>query len=523
MPQKRAPSSASRASAPQRRPVQDIKAAKAASQFPAVGMTLHSYQYDSRDRSRRKPGQSTVVKGGRWRRLWHDWTLKKAVVTLAIVVLLLGGFVSGKFLWNLHKVFGGNILGIFHSTKLKGEDVGRVNILLAGNSADDAGHNGGQLTDSIMLISIDTKQNKGFLLSIPRDLWVDVGDDGHQKINRAYVSGQENDFDQSGYPKGGMGQLEQVVSEDFGIDINYYALVNYSALKQAVDAVGGVDFTVKSADPRGIYDPSLDYTTRYCCALAKYPNGKVHLNGKQALNLSRARGDAYGSYGFPASDFDRTENQRQLLIALKSRAVSAGTIANPAKLTSLFDAIGGNVQTDFKIDEVRRLYDLSKKINGNNVQSLSLNKGDNGKSLLASYAAPGGQSALIPAAGVDDYSDIQSFLKRKISSSAVVQEAASIVVLNGTTVDGLATKKKTFLANQDFLVSGIGDAGNIAQSTTAIINTSGSGKPATSAALVKLFGNHLTTQNPYAGMYLDADFIIVLGKDQATSNTQAAH
>ena len=499
------------------RPGQDFLASQQAPNFPSVGMTLQSYQYDPSDRRRRSAGQASVVKQSRWRRFRSRLSLRRSVIILVLLALITGAWVGGKFLYNAHKLFGGSIFGVFSSTKLKGEDNGRVNILLAGNSADDAGHNGGELTDSIMVVSIDTKQNKAFLLSIPRDLWVEVPGEGHQKINAAYVDGKANKFREDGYPEGGMGQLEQVVSQALGININYYALVNYTAFKDSVDAVGGVDINVKSQDPRGLFDPNTDWTTRG--PLVKLTNGPHHLNGRQALDLARARGDAYNSYGFAGSDFDRTEHQRQLLVALKSKAASAGVLANPAKLSSLSDAVGNNVKTDFQTNEVRRLYDISKLITGDNIQSLSLND-SNGKSLLASYSTPNGQSALIPAAGIDDFSDISAFVKKHTSSDPVVQEAANVVVLNGTTTNGLASKIQRKLKSNNIASAKVGDAGNTAQATTTIINLSGTTKPATLAALVKLFGNHLTTQNPYGTLY-QADFIIIVGADQAaaTSNT----
>lgn len=499
------------------RPGHDVVAAQQAANFPGVGMTLPSYQYDPKDKGRRG-GAQTVVKRSRWQRFKQGITLKRSVIVLTILVLLIGGFVAGKFLYNAHKIFGGSIFGIFSSTKLKGEDEGRVNILLAGNSSDDAGHNGAQLTDSIMLISIDTKNNKAFMLSIPRDLWVKIPGDGHAKINSVYPTGESNDFSEPGYPNGGMGQLEQTVSEALDIPIHYYALVNYTALRQSVDAVGGIDFTVKSKDPRGLYDPNIDWETRG--PLVKLTNGTHHLNGRQALDLARARGDAYNSYGFAASDFDRTEHQRQLIVALKDKAISAGVISNPAKLTSLSDAIGNNVKTDMKLNEVHRLYDLMKKINGGNIKSLGLND-DNGDSLLASYTSPNGQSTLIPAAGLDDYSDIKAFLSKQTSSNPVVQEGAKIVVLNGTTTYGLASKIQKQLKAKNMRVSDIGDAGNTAQVTSTIIDLSSGHKPGTKAALVKFFGNHSTTQNPYGTLY-DADFIIVLGSDQAAPKTTSS-
>lgn len=499
------------------RPGQDMQTVrKQAARFPAVGMTLPTYQYDPRDRYKR--ASKTTVKRGRWQRFRSKITLKRTVVVMGLLVLLVGGWVGGKFLYNAQKLFGGNILSVLNPTKLDGEDEGRVNILLAGNSADDLGHNGAALTDSIMVMSVDTRNKKAFLLSIPRDLWVEV-DRSHQKINEAYVTGEDEDFNENGYPAGGMGQLEQVVSDSLGLPIHYYALINYQALRQAVDAVGGIDFTVKSEDPRGLYDPNIDWETKG--PLVKLANGKQHLNGRQALNLARARGDAYNSYGFAGSDFARTENQRKMLVALKSKAVSAGVMTNPAKLSSLSDAIGNNVKTDFELGEVRRLYDLVKDINGGNIKSLSLNDA-NGKSLLASYATPSGQSALIPAAGIDNFYDIQSFINRQTSSDPVVQEAATVVVLNGTSINGLATKVRKRLVEKNIIVSEIGDAGNTTPAAkTTIIDNSKATKPATTALLTRLLGKQFTKVNRYADIY-DADFIIIVGADQSVpTNTSA--
>lgn len=496
------------------RPVQDVAtASRQAGQFPSVGMTLRSYQYDATDRNNRR-GQPTRVVKGRWQRIKSKITLKRTVITVAVIALLIGGWVGGNLLWNAHKLFGGSILDVLKSTKLKGEDTGRVNILLAGNSADDPGHNGAELTDSIMILSLDTKHHKAFMLSVPRDLWIDDGY-GHQKINGVYVDGQAEEFNEPGYPAGGMGQLEKVISENFGITFHYYGLVAYEALKQSVDAVGGIDVTVNSEDPRGLYDPNIDWSTRG--PLVKLTNGKHHLDGREALNLARARGDAYNSYGFAASDFTRTENQRKLLIALKNRVASPSVIANPAKITSLADAIGNNVKTDFKTEELRRLYEIIKEIPSSNIQSLSLDDAD-GKNLLMSYATPQGQSALIPSAGLDDFSDIQAFINRHSSSDPVVQEGARLVVLNGTTVNGLASRIEKRLTAKKMIVDQVGDAGVTSQATTTIIDLSGGKKPGTKAALVKHFGNHVTSQNPYGATY-EADFIIVLGADQTTSTT----
>jgi LCP family protein required for cell wall assembly len=490
----------------------------AATNFPNVGTTLKAYNYnafDSNPTSTRhvKP----VVKQGHlhWFKRHVGW--KRVFVTLVVVGLLIGGWVGGKFLYNAHKIFGGSLLGIFSTTKLKGEDVGRVNILLAGNSADDAGHDGGKLTDSIMIMSIDTKDNSGFLLSVPRDLWVQIPGDGHAKINATYVVGEQEDFSQAGYPDGGMGLLEELLSEDLGINIDYYALINYSALKEAVDAVGGINFTVKSSDRRGLYDPSIDYSTHG--PLVKLTNGTHLLNGQQALDLARARGDAYGAYGFAGSDFERTQNQRQMLIALKNKITSTGTLANPGKLSSLADAIGNNVTTDLPASGVHRLYDLVKGIDSKDIQSLSFNSA-NGKNLLASYTSPDGQSALAPAAGSDDFTQLQAFIRQQTSNNPVVRENADIVVLNATDVNGLAGTQQLRLINQYQLdVTQVADADSL-QTTTSVIDASGGHKANTRKLLGQIYGQHFTTTNPYALAYPDADFIVLIGSDHAHTSSQ---
>jgi LCP family protein required for cell wall assembly len=374
--------------------------------FPPLGATLSSYTpqaYDAPDRS--AITNQPLKKHVGWKKI-----IARTLLTLLIVVLLGGGYVGAKVLINANKTLKGNLFGLLQTTKLQGEDVGRVNILLAGNSSDDVGHDGADLTDSIMIISLDTKDNTAFLLSVPRDLWVNIPDEGYSKINAAYVYGNSDKFSESGYPSGGMGLLEKVVSDDFGININYYALVNYTALRDAVNAVGGITVNIQSSDPRGLYDPSRDYSEPAPAPLVKLTNGEHTLDGEAALDLARARGDAYGSYGFAQSDFTRTANQRLMLEALKDKATTAGVIANPVTVGKLLDSLGNNVQTDFQTNEVQRLVTLVKAIPSSKITSASLNDA-NGSNLLQSYTSDDGESALIPADGIDDYTDIDAYLQ----------------------------------------------------------------------------------------------------------------
>jgi polyisoprenyl-teichoic acid--peptidoglycan teichoic acid transferase len=356
----------------------------------------------------------------------HHRPWKKIILWIISIIVIVGLFTGGWVFWKLFanqiKVFGwGSVFGLFRDEKLKGEDTGHVNILLAGNSVDDAGHAGAQLTDSIMVLSINTSNKSAFMLSVPRDLYVNIPDNGYAKINEAYQDGTSQHFDEPGYAEGGMGLLAKTVSEHFGMPIHYYALVNYAAVRDAVNAVGGIDVTIDSSDPRGLYDPSIDYANNRK-PLVRLPNGKQTIDGAQALGLARARGQAYGAYGYGLGDFERTKNQRLILLGLKNKAVSLSTLANPVKLGELFDSFGNNVTTDLSLGNTRRLYSLLKEIPDSSITSVGLND-VNDKNLLMSYTTRTGQSALVPRLGVDDFSEIQAYITELLNPPAPSQSA----------------------------------------------------------------------------------------------------
>ncbi len=346
--------------------------------------------------------------------------IRKSIISILILLLVAGmgygGWVGYEFADNAVRVFGwGGLFSLFFPTHLKGENTGRVNILIAGNSADDPGHQGASLTDSIMLVSINTKNHTAYMLSIPRDLYVHIPGFGYAKINEAYPDGQSENFSQPGYAAGGMGLLEEVISQKFGVLIDYYALINYAAVRDAVNAVGGITVTINSPDGE-LYDPNRDFVTGG--PLVNLTNGGHTLNGEQALDLARARGDPsqYGvPIGFEQYDFQRTADQRMMLVALERKAMTLGVIANPIRMGKLFDTMGNNVQTDLSLGNVRRLYTIMKKIPAASIQSASLNQanynGQKGVDLLTNYYTPSREDALIPATGINDYTQIDAYVQ----------------------------------------------------------------------------------------------------------------
>jgi LCP family protein required for cell wall assembly len=443
---------------------------------------------------------------------WKKRVFRGALVAV-VLFLVVGGWLGSRLLGNVDKVFHGNIVSdvqaLSSDTKLKGESDGRVNFLLAGDSTDDPGHQGADLTDSIMVVSIDTQNHTGFMLSIPRDTWVDIPGMGHEKINAA---NDATTFSQAGYPNGGMGQLEEIISNDFGIPIDYYGLINYTAFRDAVNAVGSISINIQSGDPRGLYDPNTNI---------KLPNGLVTLDGQQALNLARARGDGYGSYGFPQADYDRTEHQRQMLVALEQKATTIGVLSNPLKVGQLFDAIGNNVQTDMNLADVLRFTQIIKGMSVSGLQSLTLSESGTNP-LLTNYTAPDGEDALIPTAGLDDYSQIQQYYQELTSGKAtvsVISESPTVVVLNGSDVIGLARQEADALQSKGFNVVGVTDA-SAEYPDSEIVDTSNDAKPAAKQALQQVFSKDTTTttsstSSAEAGeaQGYNADFVVVLGKN----------
>lgn len=334
------------------------------------------------------------------------WTWKKAVLIFLIVILtpflVIGIWDYKNFAHASNKVFGSSSLfSLLASDQLKTDSKGRTNVLVVGYSADDPGHGGANLTDSIMVLRMDKSKKSGSMISIPRDLYVDIPNYGHAKINEAYQAGlQKTDTDE-----GGIKVLKQVLFENLGLDVQYYAIVDYGSVKGIVDALNGIDVNVQSPDPRGLYDPNFKPEEG---GPLKLSNGQQHIDGQTALRLTRARGSTYGSYGFPQSDFNRTKNQQQVLTAIKSE-VDWRLVLDPRINSKIFDAVAENIKTDTSLGEVLPLFKLFQSIPPDQLKNVTLND-INGVNLLKGHTTPLGQSALIPSDGVDNFDKIKQSL-----------------------------------------------------------------------------------------------------------------
>lgn len=440
---------------------------------------------------------------------------KRTFIALAIIIICMAGYIGAKALLAGGNMFQGSLFDVFQAQPLKMDEKGRSNILVFGTSEDDPEHPGGALTDSIMVMSIDQNKKNAYLISIPRDLQIEYGEgcpEGYQgKINSMYACFSEDGDKESD----GANALKDKVGSILGIDIQYYAHLNYSVVKESVDAVGGVDIKIESEDPRGILDRNFDWKCNYKCYYVNYKNGEVaHMDGEHALAFSRAR-NAAGGYGLPAGNFDREKNQQKVIKALREKAVSAGTLTNVGKVTSLIDAFGSNLRTSFETKEIRTLMSLGTDITSSKIKSISLVEEGN---MVVTTDNIGGSSIVRPVAGLYDYSEIQTFVNKQLNATEITKEAANIVVLNGSGTGGVAQVEADKLEKKGFTISFVDNAPAGTYSDVEIYQI-GDGKTATKAKLKELFSvKTVKITSPPIAVAADVDFVVIFGKSRSSNN-----
>lgn len=437
-------------------------------------------------------------------------TRRRVITAIVLLLLIVGAYFGIKIIMTSSKLFSGNIFDLLgQGQALKTDEYGRSNILVFGTSEDDPSHAdaGADLTDSIMLISIDQKSKNATMVSVPRDLWVKYGEacmSGYEgKINVAYECGAENGGEPAGAQK-----LMDIVGESFDVDIQYYAHVNYTVVRDTVNAVGGITVEIDSDDPRGILDRNFDWACKYQCHYVKWPNGPARMNGDQALALARAR-NAAGGYGLGGGNFDREQYQQKIIMALKDKAASAGTLANPVAVSGILDALGNNVRTNFSAGEVKTLISLAGDMPSSSIRRASLV--EEGKAVLTT-GNMSGQSIVRPVAGVYDFSEVQSFIRKKLTFSQSTTEEATIEVLNGSDYGGFAGKKAAELEAAGFSDVTTGDTpSDSAYGEYVWYDLSGGKKSQSLTKLKNILGTNPTGTVLPGGVQSDADFVIIVG------------
>jgi LCP family protein required for cell wall assembly len=336
---------------------------------------------------------------------------------------------------------------------------GKINILLMG--IDQRRYEEGPWrTDTMILITIDPITKRAALLSIPRDLWVEIPDySAYDRINTAHFRG---DADQ--YPGGGGPALAmKTVQANFGVPVNYFVRVNFYAFISLINQIGCVPIHVDQAidDPTypasegSGYDPFHIEAGDYC------------MDGETLLKYARTR----ATFG---SDFDRAARQQQVIEAVREHILSTGQLPNLiTQAPALYTTVADGVATNLTLQQIAELALLGSEIPRDKICSMVIT----GEYIQSLETLADNSQVLIPDTGkvrqlaLDAYNGTGKCTPGGEDLAALAApEKARISILNGTTQEGLATETGNMLAALGLNVVSLGNAERFDYPNTLIYN-----------------------------------------------------
>lgn len=256
------------------------------------------------------------------------------------------------------------------------EGTDRVNILLMGIDRRP-GEAFISRTDTMMVISVDPQTDTAAILSVPRDLYVEIPGYGQDRINTAFVKGALNSADIERNYLDGAALAMQTVSYNLDIPINHFVLVDFGAFTRTVDLLGGIDINVPYTIDDPLYpDMNYGYDPLYI------PAGLQHFDGQTALKYARTR--------HADTDFNRAARQQQVIMGVRQKALGMGVTEFLRTAPQFYREIEGGVRTDMNFEQLLRLATTASDIPSENIQSAVLDQ-----SYLTSYLTPGGASVYL--------------------------------------------------------------------------------------------------------------------------------
>jgi LCP family protein required for cell wall assembly len=376
-----------------------------------------------------------------------------------------------------------------------------VTILLLGvDYRDWEAGNGPPLSDTIILATLDPQAQTAGMLSIPRDLWVEIPGYGYHKINQAFSLGEANQE-----PGGGAGLVIQTVEGLFDITIPYYALIDFNAFVRLIDEINGVKIDVPEAIK---VDPLGDHNT-----LTLQP-GVQTLPGDIALAYVRQR-DTIGS------DFDRAKRQQQVILGIQKRLVSFEMIPTLIeKAPILYDEIASGIKTNLNLQQAVQLAWLTTKIPAENIRSDFI-----GPEQVFNAMSYDGMAILQPipeeilrvrdAFFSTEPPTSSEFVLSMTPYDRMFEENADIAIRNGTMTAGLAAQTIDYLLEKNLNVISGTNADQIYAQTTLIDYT---GNPYTIEYLAAILNIPPSKIYQRYEPNSEADIVILLGEDWAADN-----
>lgn len=382
----------------------------------------------------------------------------------------------------------------------------RVSVLILGLDYDDdmAERQGPSRTDTMILLTIDPQSRTAGMLSIPRDLWVNIPGFGYGRINTAYYNG-----DAYKVPGGGPALAMKTVEQVIGVPVQYYAQVKFSAFVNLVDAIGKIEVFVDKKifiDPRG---PGNDEI------MLSY--GPHILGGVEALAYARQR---YTDGG----DVDRALRQQKVIMAIREKVLDPANLPYLlANAPDIYALLQQGMNTNLTFDDVMKLGMLAKDIPVENIKRGVIDY----SMVTQNTVTVNGQSQQI----FKPMPDKIRVLRDEIFTSAGAisplaqgadaldlarQEGATIAVYNGTYTQGLAVRTSEFLKSQGLNVT-IADSATTFPAATLVIDHRG--RPYALKYFRELFklNGAIQVQSEYQPD-APADIEIILGPDWAASN-----
>ncbi len=400
----------------------------------------------------------------------HDRYATRKTAIVAVVFALFVGVFATLGAWASYRaasrgtsVFSemGQLPGIVDLRRLalgqeavtEGQSIGdRLNVLLLGVGGE--GHDGPELTDTIILASIDTKDKRLAMLSIPRDLAYPMGNSQFRKINGL------NAINEKLEPGAGARRTADQIGDLLNVKIDHVVRIDFNGFSEFIDALGGVDVDVERGFTDNSYPAEDDkYQT------VTFQKGLQHMDGDTALKYARSR---HGNNG-EGSDFARSRRQQLLIQAVREKMVSLGTLANPKKISDLYSTLSNHIQTDVSTWGMVSLMPLATQIDREHMTIRTLTDAQDGE---LSPATVNGTYMLFPRK--PDWSEIRTIAadpfvsKEDELNKLKPQTAINVEIKNGTNYEGYAFQVTQKLKSLGYRIPAFGNAAHRGYERTVI-------------------------------------------------------
>lgn len=362
----------------------------------------------------------------------------------------------------------------------------RINILFIGLRGGDPQEGDCPFcTDTLILLTIDPATKTAAMLSIPRDMWVNIPGFGYSRINTAWTLGRGSKL-----PGGGPAETMKTISHFIGVPVDYYVQVDFDTFIDVIDLLGGVDVY---NDEDLLLDPvshGKDYPKiRLTCC------GERHLSGRAALAYARCR---HIEQGCKDGDFGRARRQQKVIFAIRDKVFNPENFPTLlAQAPQLYNAFSNGIHTNLALDDAIKLAVLVKDIPREKIRNEVISD----RMIVMDNVMVNGVNASIIRPIPDQIRILRDQLfttSGPLSPMAqgdlltlMQADGAHIRILNGTTIPELDNRTANYLTQQGMMVT---EFGNINTSGARTVITLYSPKLYTLRYLLDVFGITSSTQ-----------------------------